>query len=299
MSAENGIFNGNGSGIEPYHFIYLDRQRLTSYVAQTSDGVTLLRRLLDSNTQRNINVPAEKYRQEVREESAVGEVNVGPDFLGFGGTKEKKTSRTKSIKESDPTQEYGSFQALLEDKLDHDNLYLLLEQDLNRAGRLRNVDAEWLRNPRPGLVKATGTSRFVDWQAIGKFLEQIDSMWSNLAPQVRQSFGNQKSSPKFISHLLKTMSLGPLTLHMQITEVNLISSLNPVHLAMTFDQLRVAYVMPGDLEVTLVGFSPGKPSKQTTLPGLPGAMNMGDYWQAFVGTTDVVVDPIAIYGTIT
>jgi len=97
------------------------------------------------------------------------------------------------------------------------------------------------------------------------------------------------------SQAVNIFSIGAITFHAHIGELNLLASLNPDHLCVTRDQLRAIYVMPGDAEMTVVGFLPNRTLQPTVFPGIAGQMNMIDLWGQLVGEVDLVIDPIAIY----
>ncbi len=53
--------------------------------------------------------------------------------------------------------------------------------------------------------------------------------------------------------------------------------------------------MPGDVEVTIVGFSPERPNTGIKFPGLAGLIDMSEIWEGLIGQVDLTIDPIAIY----
>ncbi len=57
MNQEVGKSIANGRDTKLKHFIYLDRSRLNSYTAQISDGLTQIRRLSETISQRDVNNP--------------------------------------------------------------------------------------------------------------------------------------------------------------------------------------------------------------------------------------------------
>ncbi len=95
--------------------------------------------------------------------------------------------------------------------------------------------------------------------------------------------------------VVNTFSIGPITLHTHVGQLSLLASLNPEHLCITRDQLRAIYVMPGDVEITLVGFTPKRTLQPTAFPGVAGTVDMAELWQSLVGQVDLVIDPIAVY----
>lgn len=298
----------SGNGINPKHFIYLDRSRLFSYTAQFSDGLPQLRHLLESVNKGNINTGIEQYKEEVREVSNEVEGSVGAKSIvgSVSGTKEEKKTRKRSIKDAGTTAKYEALQALSEVKVEHDNLYLLLEEDLIEANLLVNLDKYFSPIENVALIKAQGVARFFDWEMLAKIYERPEDIL-NIAPEQAQPQGfgsnkheNNEAKKKFksLSQLLRTFSIGNITIHIQTNNSTIATSLNPEYLCMTLEQLRAGYIMPGDMEVTLVGFSPKRPNRNIQFPGLAGLINMSEIWEGLIGQVDLTIDPIAIYSEI-
>lgn len=189
-------------------------------------------------------------------------------------------------------------QILSQDKIEHDNLYLALEKDLVNAGLLQELNESALSDQLPTLIKVRGVARFFDWESIMQLFEKPDALWSFFSEEVRRDLGgNQgKNNLKNLSQLIRTFSIGQITTHMQIGNHNLTASLNPNHLCMTLEQLRAGYAMPGDVEVTLVGYAPRRSTEQVNFPGVAGQIDMREMWSSLAGQIDLVVDPLAIYG---
>ena len=308
MSKTNKDLVEGGNDINPKHFIYLDRSRLFSYTAQLSDGLPQLRHLLESVNKENINTGVEQYKEEVKEVSNEVEGSVGAkSILGsVAGTKEEKKTKKRSIKDAGITAKYEALQALSEVKVEHDNLYLLLEEDLIEAGMLLELNKELSPIENAALIKAKGVARFFDWEMLAKLYEKPEDIWNIATEQAySQGFGSTrngnteaKKKLKSLSQLLRTFSIGNITIHIQTDGSTIATSLNPEYLCITLEQLRAGYIMPGDVEVTIVGFSPKRPNRNIQFPGLAGLINMSDIWQGFVGQVDLTIDPIAIYSDI-
>ncbi|MGF1981401.1 MAG: hypothetical protein RMY30_038260 [Nostoc sp. CmiSLP01] len=298
--------NGNnllesGNVTNPRHFIYLDRNRLFSYTAQVSDGLPQLRHLLESVSQSNIDNPVEHYTERVQEFSNEAEGSLGSKgFVGsVAGKRNNKKIQKKSLKEGGSSAKFESLQTLSQDKAEHDNLYLVLEKDLVDAGLLHEVvKGSSFPNPCPPLIKITGVARFFDWESVIQMLEQPDILWSVLDQQGRQAWGNDKNKLRVTAQLTRTFYMGPLTISMQIDDLNLCASLEPSHLCMTLNQLRAGYVLSGDVEVTIVGFTPKRPFQSNSFPGIVGQFNLQELFQIFLGQVDFMIDPLAIYGTV-
>lgn len=305
MSKINKYLLKGGNVINPKHFIYLDRSRLFSYTAQFSDGLPQVRHLLDSVIKGNINTDVEKYKEEAREVSNEVEASVGAKSIvgSVAGTKEEKKTQKRSIKDAGTTAKYEALQALSEVKVEHDNLYLLLEEDLIKAGLLVELNKELSPIKNAALIKAKGVARFFDWEMIAKLYERPEDIWNIATEEVKlQGFSSSKNGNnetkkklKSLSQLLRTFSIGNITIHIQTDSSTIVTSLNPEYLCMTLEQLRAGYIMAGDVEVTIVGFSPKRPNRGIQYPGLAGLMDMSEIWGGFVGQVDLTIDPVAIY----
>ncbi len=108
----------------------------------------------------------DQYKEEVREVSNEVEASVGAKSIvsSVAGTKEEKKTQKQSIKDAGTTTKYEALQALSEIKVEHDNLYLLLEEDLIEAGLLLELNKELSQIENAALIKAKGVARFFDWK---------------------------------------------------------------------------------------------------------------------------------------
>lgn len=308
MSKINKDLLTGGKGINPKHFIYLDRSRLFSYTAQFSDGLPQLRHLLESVNKGNLSTDTEQYNEEVKEVSNAVEASVGAKSVvgSVAGTKEEKKTQKRSIKDAGNTAKYEALQALSEVKVEHDNLYLLLEEDLIEAGLLLELNKDISQAESSALIKVKGVARFFDWEMLAKLYERPEDL-RNIAPEQSQlqGFGSNKNRSSEVerrlislSKLLRTLSIGNITVQIKTDSSTIATSLNIKYLCMTLEQLRAGYVMAGDVEVTIVGFSPKRLNRRIQYPGLAGLVDMSEIWEVFIGQVDLTIDPIAIYSEI-
>lgn len=269
------------------HFVYLDRERLISYTAQLSDGVTLLRRFLEGDGRKSVETPIEYYGSQTQETATELEGNVGFKVaVGASSTRSGKKTTTKGFKDGGAARTDDSFRFFAEDKAEHDNLYLILEDRLAERGWLRGITPDIVSSSAPQLVKVKGAARFCDWNSFHDLLKNSGSLWPLLDESTRKGFGN-KENLKPLTEVLQTFSLGRLTIQMRCAGLTLMSSLNPGYLAITLDQLRAGYIMPGDVEVVIVGFAVGQQKRVSTFPGVAGAVDMGAFWETLVGKIGV------------
>jgi hypothetical protein len=97
--------------------------------------------------------------------------------------------------------------------------------------------------------------------------------------------------------MIENFSIGEITVHTHIENAGIITSLNLAYLCMTRDQLRAAYILSGDVEITIVGYSPKRASNSTSFTGVAAMIDQfaPSLWQGLVGNVNFVLEPIAIY----
>lgn len=296
MNQEVGKSIASGNDTRLKHFIYLDRSRLNSYTAQISDGLTQIRRLSETISQRDVNNPIEEYREQTSEKSSVAEGSIGASIAMKVGSKGEKKQTTKSgfKSQNGSVKESSESRGFSEDKVEHDNLYLLLERDLIQAGLISEVsDSSYFENPQSQLVKITATTHFFEWAMIDKILES-----PSIIMMLMQASGQEDFSIEIVElmrQMLNICSIGSVTAHLEVDTKRIVCSLNPDHFVITMDQLRGMYILPGNTEITIVGFLPKTRLQSSSVSGLAGQVNMADFWKVLVGDVDFVLEPIAIY----
>jgi hypothetical protein len=300
MNQEVGKSTESGSDTKLKHFIYLDRSRLHSYTAQISDGLTQIRRLSETINRKDVDNPPEEYQEESHEKNSSSEGSIGLNIstkIASKGDK-KQTNKSGFKSQKGLVQESSESKNFSEDKLEHDNLYLSLERGLIEAGILTEADeSTFSHNNKSRIIKITAPTRFFDWSTIHKFCEKPDDLRGLMTAEQRKGFQSNQQL-KGIRQILNIFSIGELTAHLQVGQKTIVSSLNKDHLVITIDQLRAMYILPGDVNVTVVGFLPQTRTQSSNLVGLAGSLDMGDLWKAMVGEVDLVLDPIAIYSEI-
>ncbi|MEH2300593.1 MAG: hypothetical protein V7K88_16725 [Nostoc sp.] len=285
MKQEEIKLENNGSATSLKHFIYLDRNRLNSYSSQLEDGIIQIRRLTENLGNKTADVHGEKYTEKTEEEARDIEVSLGPKNI-MGGVSAKgndKSTKKEGYKEGTKTIMDESSESFSQDKIDYQNTYLIFEKQLITKGILKEFFHEDQLKQYASLIKITGISKFFDWNSLLNFCDEFGNLIAKNSP------------PEEALQAVKLFSLGEITLHTKIGNSILISSLNVENLCMTKDQLRSTYVMPGDVETTIVGFVPKRRIEQTTFPELAGTINMAHLWTEMAGEVQTVIDPLAIY----
>jgi hypothetical protein len=292
----------DGNVVNLKHFIYLDRDRLTSYSSQFSDGIIQLRRLTENIGNRSVDSPVEQYAEEIIEKNNETELSLGPKAHA-GGVSVKnanKNTNRRGFKGGGTATTDESFQSYSQDEVDHDNAYLRLEEKLIKENLLVEVNTidELIQDSR--LIKIKGITRFFDWDSLKGLITNFDSLIPFIAEQ--QEIDESQTAMLSMSLnaakvMIENFSIGEITVHTHIENAGIISSLNPAYLCMTRDQLRAAYILSGDVEITIVGYSPKRASNSTSFTGVAAMIDhfAPSLWQGLVGNVDFVLEPIAIY----
>ena len=292
------------------HFIYLDKIKLHSYSSQLFGGVVQLRRSTENEDTKSTQSSGEEYKERIQEDGKEGEISIGPKNYagGASGKTVDKTTQKDGYKKGVNTTSDEYLYSTTEDIVEHDYGYLTFEEILINKGILKEIkDIEELEK-YSSLIKITGVCRFIDWDSIIELFSH-DNVINLFLPnsdqnskkgfkqntQQKKEEENHLKTTKAGLEIIKAFSIGSVTVNTNIGNSNLIGTINQEHLRITRDQLRSAYIMPGDVEMTIVGFIPRRGIEKITFPGLSGLIDMTEVWKAWTGEIDLVIEPIAIY----
>jgi hypothetical protein len=292
------------------HFIYLDKIKLHSYSSQLFGGVVQLRRSTENEGTKSTQSSGEEYTEKIQEDGKEGEISIGPKNYagGASGKTLDKTTLKGGYKKGVNTTSDEYLSSTTEDIVEHDYSYLTFEEILINKGILKEIkDIEELEK-YSSLIKITGVCRFIDWDSIIELFSH-DNVINLFLPnsdqnskkgfkqntQQKKEEENHLKTTKAGLEIIKAFSIGSVTVNTNIGNSNLIGTINQEHLRITRDQLRSAYIMPGDVEMTIVGFIPRRGIEKITFPGLSGLIDMTEVWKAWTGEIDLVIEPIAIY----
>ncbi|MDB9448435.1 DUF6414 family protein [Dolichospermum circinale] len=292
------------------HFIYLDKIKLHSYSSQLFGGVVQLRRSTENEGTKSTQSSGEEYTEKIQEDGKEGEISIGPKNYagGASGKTLDKTTLKGGYKKGVNTTSDEYLSSTTEDIVEHDYGYLTFEEILINKGILKEIkDIEELEK-YSSLIKITGVCRFIDWDSIIELFSH-DNVINLFLPnsdqnskkgfkqntQQKKEEENHLKTTKAGLEIIKAFSIGSVTVNTNIGNSNLIGTINQEHLRITRDQLRSAYIMPGDVEMTIVGFIPRRGIEKITFPGLSGLIDMTEVWKAWTGEIDLVIEPIAIY----
>ncbi|MFN7413472.1 MAG: hypothetical protein ACK5RT_06120 [Dolichospermum sp.] len=285
------------------HFIYLDKIKLHSYSSQLFGGIVQIRRLTENEGTKSTQSSGEEYKETIQEDGKEGEISIGPKNYagGASGKTIDKTTHKDGYKKGINTTSDEYLNSTTEDIVEHDYGYLRFEEILINKGILKEIkDIEELEK-YSSLIKITGVCRFTDWDSIMELFRNdnvINLFLQNSDQTINKGFKQKKNEAqnfKALVEVIKVFSIGSVTVNTNIGDSNIIGTINPEHLCITRDQLRSAYIMPGDVEMTIVGFIPRRGIEKITVPGVSGSINMTEVWEALTGEIDLVIEPIAIY----
>ncbi|WP_353929595.1 hypothetical protein WJM97_14925 [Okeanomitos corallinicola TIOX110] len=289
------------------HFIYLDKNKLHSYSSQLFGGVVQLKRLIENEGIKSTQSSDEEYKEKIQEDGKEGEVSFGPKvhLAGVSGKTIDKTTSKNGYKKGVKTQADEYLYSTTEDIVEHDYGYLKFEEILITKGILKEINDIDELEKYSSLIKITGVCRFTDWDSIIELFrnDNVLNFLSGNSNQITnkgfkpnsQQKRNEENQLKFILEVIKVFSIGSVTVNTNIGNSNIIGTINPEHLCITRDQLRSAYIMAGDVEMTIVGFIPRRGIEKITVPGVSGSIDMTEVWEAWTGEIDLVIEPIAIY----
>jgi len=285
------------------HFIYLDKNKLHSYSSQIFKGIVQIKRLTENEGIRSTQNSDEEFTEKIQEDGKEGEITAGPKNIlgGISGKTIDKTTHRNSYKKGISTESNESLNSLTEDIIEHDYGYLKFEEILIENKMLKQISNIEDLEQYPALVRIKGSCRFIDWDSIVNLFNNqnvIDILIKSSHTDPKSSHQQKKEEEKSIKlgiDVIKAFSLGAVTVNTKIGNSNLIGSINPEHLRLAREQLRSAYIMPGDTEMIIVGFIPKRITESIIFPGLAGKIDMKELWKVWVGKIDAVIEPIAIY----
>ena len=285
------------------HFIYLDKIKLHSYSSQLFGGVVQLRRLTENEGTKSTQSSGEEYTEKIQEDGKEGEISIGPKNYagGASGKTLDKTTLKDGYKKGVNTKADEYLYSTTEDIVEHDYGYLKFEKILINKGILKEINNIDELEKYSSLIKITGVCRFTDWDSIMELFrnDNVINLFLQNSDQTINKGSKQKKNEaqnfKALVEVIKVFSIGSVTVNTNIGDSNIIGTINPEHLCITRDQLRSAYIMPGDVEMTIVGFIPRRGIEKITVPGVSGSINMTEVWEALTGEIDLVIEPIAIY----
>ncbi len=294
MSNEFPLNNDSLSDIKLRDFLYLDRARLLSYMAQIHDGLHLNRRLGNSATKGRFDSTLERTQEVV--EKVSGEAGAAPFNVGLKGSHEKQT--TKSFTTGGDWLvglESSNFEEM---KQDHDNLFLLFENFLNTTNRLTVLQNN--QNVSTPFVQVTGALMIEDRDFIIDTFGLVEDIFSmnTLDKETIKNIKSSKPTLLAISKILKNLKLSGLHMQIQNKDIQVAAILNPIHLTVTYEQLRSIF-MAYPIKVTVLGLILPK----TTMPSLNhtslfNQINLAEMLKPFAIDADYIIYPIAIYQTI-
>lgn len=280
-----------GNDTRILEILYLDRDRLLSYASQLYDGLTMMKRIIDmsSNAEikeiisRQVGILKEKNNKFVGKTSLAVEAGVELE------TKHQENTVTTSGDVGDIGLLANLF---MEEKTEHDNLFLLVEKELFSKGILKEFDSKFCKG---GLYRFKGNASFTDWGVIKNTVANI-TIFKEIDKDI--DLGLTSKQGKAFVKLLNMFAFDDVVLNLLTNNgTNILATLNSDHLTMTVEQLRVAYLTKGSIEMTLIGIIPpeGDGRQSPQLGAVSKSINVKQLYKSVLGDVDFKIYPIAAY----
>jgi len=288
-SAPESTTTGNATNL--VEVLYLDRGRLHSYAAQLGDGLTILRRL--HNVGGNVTTRYSGQTRVDTENRNSRRTGGGIHSVGRLDTDVTKEDTSRQSSASAHTSDADYEQAEFgEDKAEHDNLLLIIEQNLYDAGVLKDFTGEI---DSPGLYRFQGPMRFFDWELLGSLIESVGPMAAAM-PTVDSGAALVAAFSAMTNQMMRSTGLQGVHVFMSAENELVSAPMHPGYLALTRDQLRTVYLRSPSTYGTMIAYA-SPVTEAVEMPGLPPLMkdlDVGKMMEQVTGDSVRVV-PLAIY----
>ncbi len=282
---------GVDTELTPVEFLYLDRGRLFSYASQLEDGLTLLRRLRDTVEGGSVDKPAITEREQAERTTAasVAGTNLG---IKAEGSQETETTQTDRVSSGGQTQVSFTKQGLDQAKIEHDNLMLIIQRNLEESGRLKPFTGTL---PASGLYLFRGPLSFFDWSTIVKLIASLTTLQDMGGAQGIEKL--PRGMDEMVRQALDVLSLTGISASMTSGQKSILAPLSDNHLQMTREQLQVIFLRDAAVDAEMVAFAPSDSSMPHTGFGPVKQLSsgLGPLFTNLVGQVDHRVIPISIY----
>lgn len=306
---ESLIIEENETKLNLKHFIYLDKNKLHSYSSQILGGIVQIKRLTENTGNKISQNSDELSTEKIQEDGKEGEVTMGPKNTlgGMSGKTINKTTDKSNYKKGVNTEINEWVHSSTEDMIEHDYGYLKFEENLIERNILKEISNIKELEKYSSLIKIKGICKFTDWDSIMEAFNNREMLELLIKGNLEKENITEKSTGykarkqqeekniKIGITIIKAFSFGPITVNIKTGNFDLVGSLNPEYLRATKEQFRTAYIMPGDVEMTIVGFMTKRVIEKTSFPGIGATIDMRGIWKEWMGNIDAVIEPIAIY----
>lgn len=282
--------------LHPRHFIYLDRNRLFSYISQMSNGLPTVKSLLRSASESSTTTPDSYEKKESSETStkATGELNVSI-LKGSGSEDNKEITEEKWNTDDGSFDTYNSLQILANLKIEHDNLYLALEKDLLKLNLIKDIDESNIKNYNTSsIIKISSYASFVDPELIeaitfNKTANFDEALKDNENPE------GTLSTIKDVVKLFSNFNKNSIILNMKIGDDKISAPLNKEYLYTTIEQLRSIYINNPSSYLTLIGHITRKNENRINNGSMVEILNLDGVIKEITGSIEFTIEPLAIY----
>jgi hypothetical protein len=269
-------------------FLYLDRSRLLSYTSQLYKGYPVFKRFVDSIFEGQTDDPDKKEREVSETIDRQG----GADAVFVSANIRKETSKVNRVARGGTTEHAGSLTELVRDRIEHDNLYWLLENQLLEAKLATPFDGTIKHS---GLYLFEGPFVFFDWSFLHGLLEKIEDL-----QKVARSL-DQKSevvkvsfSPKSMVGVLDALSFSGLSVLMTSQNRTISAHLTLEYLTMTLQQMRLTYLRDNPVFGKMLAYATTPSNESFTNPMTFNTANYDQIFKTF-NKSELDVFPISLY----
>lgn len=289
-STNESAATGNATNL--VEVLYLDRGRLHSYAAQLGDGLTLLRRInavagsADTRFSAVTRVDSEKRTSRRTGGGSTHYVRIDTDHTSEDSTYQSSTGAHES-ESGYQQEEFG------EEKAEHDNLLLLIEDSLYATGILTDFTGSI---EKAGLYRFQGHMKFFDWGLFNSLVQSIGPVASMIPTNSPAMPDMVRMFTAMAQQMMSATGLQGVHVFMSGADELISAPLHPGYLALTRDQLRTVYLRSPSTFGTMIAYA--SPTGETVhIPGLPKLVQDLDLEAMMKDLTGdgIRVVPLAIY----
>ncbi len=292
MSDTNLNNNIDSSVTELRELLYLDRPRLTSYIAQIYDGLTTRRDLQSVVMKGDVETTKQEENSHTATITGSSELKI-PLIAGI--------DMSTNVEKSHKVSTGGDYLIRLEksifgeSKIDQDNLFILFEKYINEKNLVNDYE---LNNNYSGFIYVNGLLQIEDRKQVDEILSKLDLWIKAGLLDENEMKDSKKQAQKMLamSKALQAFKLDNLIAHIIVDTFTASAVINPLHLTLSLEQLHSLYSFHLT-EVTVLGVPLTNQGQRRKL-GAFGNFDFTSLANVLNSSTDLHIFPIAIYRTI-
>lgn len=282
----------NGSDVtELREFLYLDRARLISYIAQIFDGLTSSRQLSESVIAGEV-----ETTDQVESGQTITAISSGKLGIPLIAGVDLQAQVEKAVKKTTGGDYLIRMKHSIEGqtKFDQDNLFLLFEKYINENNLVSDFE---IGQHQDRLVYANGHLQVEDRKFLVDFLSKLDVLIKSgiIGKQEISEFNTMKSQMTGITTGIRALNLDTLTCFVLADTYTVGAMLNPEWLTLPRDQFQILY---GEhrVKITMLGIPVESKVPKRKLGAL-STLDFSGVTKILNAGSDYQIFPIAIYRT--